>query len=196
MRKTLITVFMLLVGSLALTVATQSQDRPQTDEWSNPSSQNQMSRDHITITGCLQRGTTPDSYVLNNATPSSSSLRLWGRQTDQGQSQARADTEQGQGSMNRQDQNDQSYNRQMPSAEARAESSYVLIPDSNVDLKSHIGHKVEITGKMAGSDSGNWGSQRPSMPGGETSDSRSSSKTTEHPEIRVTSIKHLAETCP
>lgn len=199
MKKTLITMFMLLAGSLALTAAPQSQDQPQTDEQSNPSAQSQTNPDHVTITGCLQEGTTPNTYVLNHAMPGKSSSLYSG----QDQNQARADidqnpdmiepTDQNQ-AMNTPEQNDN--NSQMPSAEARAEnSSYILIPESRVDLKSHIGHKVEITGTMVQGSAMNSESQRNNAPTGQMSQSQSSMQTSGQPEIKVMSIRHIAETC-
>jgi hypothetical protein len=199
MEKTLFTLFMLLTGSLALAAA-QSQNQPQTDESSNPSS-NQMSRDRVTVTGCLQRGTSPNTYVLNNATPSTSYNRSM---NDENQNQARADVDQNQEqsdqgmnqnqSTNQQDQADQG---QMPSAEARTENNYILIPDtsSHVDLKSHIGHKVEITGKMMGGESRNYTQQRSETATGQMSRSQSSTHMGNQPEIKVTSIRHIAEAC-
>jgi hypothetical protein len=189
MKRTLITVFMLLAGSLV--AAAQSQ----MDE-SNPSSQGQMNRDRITVTGCLQQGTSPNTYVLNNATttPSTSS-----NMNDENQNQARADIDQNQTEqgMDQQNQTDQGYNQQMPSAEARAEDSYILIPDANshVDLKSHIGHKVEITGKMMSGESKSYTQQRSETPNGQMSQSQSSTHMGNQPEIKVTSIRHIAETC-
>jgi len=189
MRKTLITLFMLLAGSLTLAAATQSQDRPQTDEWSNPSSQSQMSPDRITIKGCLQRGTTPDTYVLNNATSNSSWNRWRSSEKDQEQTSAQGESrpsDDDSRAMNR-DENSQGDNPRMPSAEARAENSYVLVPESeNVDLKSHIGHTVEITGEMT---------ERRSADDESQEQAGSSSQTSNRPEIKVTSIRHISETC-
>jgi len=178
MKKTLITMFMLLAGSLALTAASQSQDQPQMD---NPPAQGQMSQDHITVTGCLEQGTSPNTYVLNHAMRSNATSSYSG-QNDQNMDMPSNDQNQ---AMN---PSDQDNNSQMPTEEARTENnSYVLIPDtsSKVDLKSHIGHKVEITGEM----------MRDGSTTNEMSQSQSSTQTSGQPEIRVMSIRHIAETC-
>ncbi len=197
MRKTLITMFMLLAGSLALTAAPQSQDQPQTDKQSSPSAQSQTSRDHITVTGCLQQGTSPNTYILNHAMPSNATSS-YGGQNEQNQAEndqnMNMPSDQNQ-AMNTPEQNNQGYNSQMPSAEARTENnSYVLIPGSNVDLKSHIGHQVEITGKMMGGKTTR-SAQRSTSPTGQMSQSQSTTENAGQPEIRVMSIRHLAETC-
>ena len=90
-----------------------------------------------TLTGCLEKGSEPDSYMLHNA-----SMRQLG-------------------------------SSESPNKMARSVTSYKLIPDRNVDLKDHIGHKVEVTGSL--------------MHG-------SYSETNETPEFRVSSIRHLSAT--
>lgn len=192
MKKTLMTMFMLLAGSLALTAAPQSQDQPQTDEQSNPSAHSQTSSDRITVTGCLQQGTSPNTYVLNHAMPSNASSS-YGGQTDQ--DQARADMNQNQNNPDMNMPSDQNQ-AQMPSEEARTENnSYVLIPGSNVDLKSHIGHQVEITGKMMEGGTTTRSSQRSTTPTGQMSQSQSRTESGNQPEIKVMSIRHIAEAC-
>jgi hypothetical protein len=63
-------------------------------------------------------------------------------------------------------------------------STYRLVGDGKVSLKDHVGHKVEITGKMAGHEH--------ETPSGSTD---RPSETAKEPKINVTSLKHIAGTC-
>jgi hypothetical protein len=71
-----------------------------------------------------------------------------------------------------------------PGELAKADVSYKLIADSGVKLKDHVGHKVEVTGTLAGK--------------GFTSTPPAS---TEKPKadmanLKVTAIKHISPSCP
>lgn len=113
MRRSLMTLILLLAGSLALTAAQSGQQ-------SIPQQQER----EITLTGCLRAGSSPNSFMLDNATPSEMS----------GQSEYHSE---GQSSS--------------PSELARTETDYMLIPEGRVDLQSHVGKKVEVKGEMIGS---------------------------------------------
>ena len=56
-------------------------------------------------------------------------------------------------------------------------------------LKDHVGHKVEITGKPITAKSASKAEKEPSS--GEKSETESG-----HQHLRVTSMRHIAETCP
>lgn len=105
----------------------------------------------ITLTGCLQAGTEPNTYILTNATNS----------TAKGSS-----------------------GNEAPSEMARAENSYVLVPESGIDLSKHVGHRVRVTGSMEeGAMSGSSGA------------SGGSQSTTNMTRFDVKSIKHVSNTC-
>jgi len=70
-----------------------------------------------------------------------------------------------------------------PSGSESAASTYRLVGDGKVSLKDHVGHKVEITGKMAGHDV---------MKPGSTDTPSAAAK---EPKINVTSLKHIAASC-
>jgi hypothetical protein len=74
---------------------------------------------------------------------------------------------------------------------------YALVPDEKIEIQSHVGHKVEVTGMM--------------MPAGDSKTTTTTRVEREHapdtktketvktdnalPQFRVTSIKNLAESC-
>ena len=150
MRKTFMTLLFRMVCSLAL-AAGQYGDQPQASPQTAPSSSS-MGKS-VTIIGCLQSGTEPNSYVLSNAMPSDTSQ----------QSQIRSE--------------------RTPSEMARTEDSYTLIPEGRVDLKKHVGHKVEVTGKVA---------EKSSRTSAQT---EQSSEMTGHPHFKVASIREIAQSC-
>ncbi len=106
------------------------------------------------LTGCLQNGSEPNTYILDNVSMA------------------------------------QSRTSEAPSEMARTEPSYKLIPEGDIDLKDHIGHKVEVTGMLMNEE----------REGNESSSSGSSSssysQTSGTPELKVSAIRHLATTCP
>jgi len=60
-------------------------------------------------------------------------------------------------------------------------TTYDLYPQGNVDMVSHVAHKVEITGETDRS---------------QPASSQSSGTTAGEKRINVTSLKHLSTTCP
>jgi hypothetical protein len=113
----------------------------------------------VTLTGCLMAGTGPGTYILQNATMQQSATR-----------------QKGKGS-------------KAPGEMARAESSYLLVPQgAKLDLQSHVGHKVSVTGKIEGPGSGS----------NQSSSSQSSQAQPESNMARfdVSSLKHVSNTCP
>ncbi len=117
----------------------------------------------VTLTGCLQAGTEPNTWILTNATTSSAKS---------------------------------TRNNQAPSEMARAESSYVLVPENGIDLSKHVGHRVRVTGNIEeGSSStspstSNTGSS--SMGSTGTTGTQSSANMTR---FDVRTIKHVSNTC-
>lgn len=71
-----------------------------------------------------------------------------------------------------------------PGELARADVSYKLTADSGVKLKDHVGHKVEVTGTLAGK--------------GFTSTPPASTEKpkAEMANLKVTAIKHISPSCP
>lgn len=198
MKKTFMTLFLLSVFSLAVAYA-QAPDQPQTDEQSPPSSSN-MDR-NVTVTGCLQQGTEPNSFVLYNVTPSDMSQQSYQRENDnsQIQNQARGDynnqTRSQDVTPDTQNLQDQDQSGTTPSEMARTETSYTLIPDGRVDLKSHIGQRVEVSGKMSESSSRTNQTSRATTPSGQSSSMHSSTEITGQPQFKVSSIRQLSQSC-
>lgn len=68
-------------------------------------------------------------------------------------------------------------------------SDYELIPDAGVNLKPHVGHKVEITGTRM--------STGAAMKAEGKSKKKGEMKEEAHERhIKVTAVKHIAPTCP
>jgi len=147
MRTRLAAVLLPLTFSLALAAYAQTQ----TEMSGNASHQKKR---RMTLVGCLQTGSEPNTFILKNV------------------------------SMSR------SRSSGTPREMAKTETAYVLIPEENVDLKSHVGHKVEVSG-MPMHENDSMGSAHES-----TESSPSYSEEGETPALRVSSIKHLSTTCP
>ena len=121
----------------------------------------------ITLTGCLQTGTEPNTYVLTNAITST------------------AKNKRGKESSN-----------QAPSEMARAESSYILVPENGVDLSKHVGHRVRVTGTVEEGSSSSSGMTGSSSSGQTSSNSMSSqSNQSNMARFDVKSIRHVSNTC-
>jgi hypothetical protein len=99
----------------------------------------------ISLTGCLEAGTEPNTFVLKNVS-----------------------TETAAGS------------EAKPPELAKTESEYTLTPAGKVNLKGHVGQKVEVTGLVMG--------QKQSKRG------ESEAAHTSH--FRVKSIKQVSPDCP
>lgn len=178
MRKTFMTLF--LFSACSLMLAAQSQDQMQTDQQNTPSSsrqmdQQQMNQKSVTLTGCLQPGTDPNTYILSGVTPSDMN-------------------DQSSESQGQEDQ-DQSQSGNMPSELARGENTYTLIPDGRVDLRSHVGQRVEVTGKIMESTSRMNQSSRATTPSGQSSTMHSQTEMTGQPQFRVSSIRQISDSC-
>jgi hypothetical protein len=193
MEKTFMTLFLLSVCSLAVAVA-QAPDQPQTDQQTAPSSST-MGK-NLTMTGCLQAGTEPNTYVLFNATPSDMNQSSRNDEIyDQSQSRRDIDSQRHAEDRTPDDQNLQSQSGTMPSEMARTENSYTLIPDGRVDFKSHVGQRVEVTGKISETTARTNQSSKATTPAGQSSSIHSSTEMTGQPQLRVSSIRQISQTC-
>lgn len=143
------------VGSMSLTA--QETAKPQT-----------MTKDSITVTGCLQAGTAPDTFTLSNVTQAAAATSATG--TSGASATASATT--GPKSM---------------------DTKYELVAGGSVNLKPHVGHKVEITGTEAKGAMGTSGST-PSTPSTSTPTGGTAKADTK--KLNVTAVKHVAATCP
>jgi hypothetical protein len=113
----------------------------------------------VTITGCVKEGDTPNSFVLSNVDPSS----LPGAAGATGTTGT-------------------------PSAPAgsSATATVQLSSSADIDLKKHVGHKVEISGSIAKPEAGAAGTA------GTPSDPKDKSMA---PKLTVRSVKHVSESC-
>jgi hypothetical protein len=139
---------------------------PQTDPAGRQSDKSMSGK--VTVTGCLQAGVDANSYILNNASKKNESA---GSQT--------ATPTPG-----------------TPSEMARAENSYTLSTDDRtIDLKSHVGHRIEVTGTLSSgrghgtsSSSAGAGHERQSQSPGQT-------QTQDRQHLKVTSVKMISQSC-
>ena len=70
-----------------------------------------------------------------------------------------------------------------PSETGSAAATYRLVGGGKVNLKDHVGHKVEITGNMAGHETSPGSSEKPA------------GSAPQEQKITVTSLKHIAANC-
>jgi len=112
----------------------------------------------LTLTGCLQTGTEPNTFVLNNVTPG-------GKETT-------------------------STPGAKPDELAKTEPSYILSPDAKVSLKEHVGHKIEVTGTLAAKST----SSPPASQEKKSTPEYGSAAA--KPQLKVTSMRHISESCP
>jgi hypothetical protein len=124
----------------------------------------QKATDTITATGCLQAGTTADSFTLTNVTQTARASSATGTS---GSATASASATAG---------------------GKETDTKYELTADANVNLKSHVGHKVEITGTP---------DEKAGAAGSTSSTSSSSSASGTRPvkKVKVTALKHVAPSC-
>jgi hypothetical protein len=118
----------------------------------------------ITVTGCLQAGPDANSYVLNKASKKHESA---GAQTT-------------------------TPSQEAPSEMARAETSYTLSTDDRtVDLKSHVGHRIEVTGTL--SSGRHPGTSSSSAAPGQESQSPGRGQDRQH--LKVMSVRMISQSC-
>ena len=141
------------VGSTSLTA--QDTAKPKT-----------TAKDTITVTGCLQAGTAPDTFTLSNVTQVAAATSTTGTA---GSATATASA---------------------TSSPKGADTRYDLVTSANVNLKPHVGHKVEITGTEAKGAKGTSGAATSTPP------AASATGTAEAKKITVSAVKHVAASCP
>ena len=142
-----------------------------------------------TVTGCLRAGDTAGTYMLTDIQMGNRSgdTTAGGSTTTGGTTATTGTTAEGQ-------------RGQMP-------TSVMLNPESGVDLKAHVGHKIEVTGTMAGggrrggdTTTGTTGGGTTTTGGGTTAGGGSGQETTggqAHATrtLNVTSVRMISETC-
>jgi hypothetical protein len=149
---------LLLLAGLAVAVASTSLTAQET---AKPQT---LTKDSITVTGCLQAGTAPDTFTLSNVTQAAAATSATG--TSGATATATATT-----------------------GPKGTDTKYELVAGT-VNLKPHVGHKVEITGTEAKGAMGTSGSTpSTSTPSGGTA--KADTK-----KITVTAVKHVAASCP
>ena len=125
----------------------------------------------VTVFGCLQQGMLLDTYMLTDASMGGDPLHgLYGEE--------------------RSDATLPAGKEPVPLRLAKAEDSYILVPESSVDLKSHIGQRVEITGKRVEPGSRGYELQNSLSPGKSSAENPRS-----RPEIRVSSVWKVSGIC-
>ena len=157
MKRLLLAGVAVAVASMSLTA--QETAKPQT-----------MTKDSITVTGCLQAGTAPDTFTLSNVTQAAAATSATG--TSGATATATATT-----------------------GPKSTDTKYELVAGGSVNLKPHVGHKVEITGTEAKAAMGTTGST-PSTSTPPTSTASGGTATAGTKKINVTAVKHVAATCP
>jgi hypothetical protein len=120
----------------------------------------------ITYTGCVQTGSEARTYILDQAVPVSRTTTT----TEQvGTSGAVVNTV----------------------------TRYALVPSEKVELVEHVGHKVEVTGMVvpAGQSESRTKTKIEREHGKDTKITEKTKSDNDLPQFRVTSVKHLAESC-
>ncbi len=87
MKRRVLMLLLPLACSAALALNARAQDQPQTEKQESQSAEPAR---QVTVTGCLQGGTEPNSFVLNDAAMASSNLDR-DRDSDEPSEMARSD---------------------------------------------------------------------------------------------------------
>ena len=75
-------------------------------------------------------------------------------------------------------------------------TTYALVPETRVELQPMVGHKVEVRGVMISGDTKTETKTKIEREGEKDTTIKDKSKTSNAlPQLRVTSVKHLADTC-
>lgn len=152
---------LLLLAGLAVAVGSTSLTAQ------DPAKPTTTAKDTITVTGCLQAGTAPDTFTLSNVTQTATASTATGT-AGSASASASATTD--------------------PKA---PDIKYELVASGTVNLKPHVGHKVEITGTPeAKATAGTSGVTTP------PSTTSSATGKAEAKKITVTAMKHIAPSCP
>ena len=74
-------------------------------------------------------------------------------------------------------------------------TTYALVPGEKVEFQKMVGHKVEVTGVLISGDTKTQTKTKIEREGEKDVTIKDKTKTDALPQLRVTSIKHLADTC-
>ena len=119
----------------------------------------------VSFTGCLQTGTQASSYVLDKVVPIGQTTKT--EATGTAGEIAKTTT-----------------------------TTYALVPGERVEFQKMVGHKVEVTGVLISGDTKTETKTKIDREGEKDITVKDKSKTDNaQPQLRVTSIKHLADTC-
>jgi hypothetical protein len=133
----------------------------------DPAKPTTMTKDSITVTGCLQAGTAPDTFTLSNVTQTAAASSATG--TTGGATASASATASPKGT----------------------DTKYELVAAGNVNLKPHVGHKVEITGTPDTKATAGTSGTATSTPAPSGGTAKPAAK-----KITVTAVKHVAASCP
>jgi hypothetical protein len=125
----------------------------------------------VTITGCVREGDSANAFVLANVDPSALAA-VHGSGTT-----GTAGT---------------------PPAGSSATATVALISTADIDLKKHVGHKVEVSGTIAPAkaEPGTGAAGTAGTPSDTTAREAGKDKGMAHaPKLNVRSVKHVAESC-
>lgn len=184
MKRTMTALCVAAAACWVMAVGVQAQSSTGAQSGSMSGSQSShahsdKSAESVTLTGCLQSDPSGKGFVLTNVTEGGNAASGEAGQTGtSGQS------------------------GQMSGTSGSADS-VELVANKKVDLKAHVGHRVEITGVPAKSKSksSSMGSESGSEAGtsgsasGQSGSMSGSGNTWAGQKIRVESIRHIADSC-
>lgn len=133
------------------------------------------STDSVTVTGCLQPSSSASSATSSTATSSMTPSFVLANATMGSKGTGTTGTT-----------GTTSTTATSPESSAKANATYALL-GSDSDLKKHVGHKVEVTGKIDSSSA-----DRPSAT---TGTATATSHDANAPKIQVSSIRMIAPDC-
>jgi hypothetical protein len=119
----------------------------------------------VTYTGCLQTGTESRSFILDKVVPMGQTTRTEATGTS--------------GEITK-----------------TTTTTYALVPGEKVELQQMVGHKVEVTGVLISGDTKTETKTKVEREGEKDVTTKGTTKTENAvPQLRVTSVKHLADSC-
>jgi hypothetical protein len=187
MKRILTTVFVAaacwVMGGMSGGVQAQSASGGQGGMYGSASSHS--SKDNIKLTGCLQSDPSGKGYILTNAAQGTgSSAGEMGSSSASSGTSGSSDEEGG-----------------VSGTAGNMGRSVELVPNKNVDLKAHVGHRVEITGMPTGKKGTGEAAGMPGSGGTEGGSGQGGMSGTSGPagwanqKFRVESLRHIADSC-
>jgi hypothetical protein len=122
----------------------------------------------VTIAGCVREGDTPNSFVLANV--DASALAAPGATGTAGAPPA--------------------------GSPSTAMTTVQLVSSADIDLKKHVGHKVEISGTIAPAGAAGTSGTPSTPPSDTTAREADKDKSKQAHKLTVRSVKHVSESCP